>query len=97
MFIVRFHIAVINMVAAAGLVGRHCKTMQVQQNDNTITVDFDCGEPNTLQVAIDMSFKFCDARHYAGTVKSSYVFEGHETSTEKTINAKRIDPVCKSQ
>ncbi len=81
----------------ATLVGQRCKTLQVREKGNTVAVEFECGEPKTLLIAITMTFNFLDARRYTGTVKSRFAFKGRETSADKTIEAKWSAAECEKQ
>lgn len=78
------------------LVGQRCKTLQVHEEGNKVAVEFECGDPKTLSVAISMRFNFLDARHYTGGVKSSFSFKGRESSSDKAIDAKWLSPACKT-
>jgi hypothetical protein len=77
------------------LIGQRCETLQVHQDGNTVSVEFKCGDPKTMSIAISMRFNFADARHYTGRVRSSFVFKGRETSADKTIDAKWLAAECK--
>jgi Protein of unknown function (DUF3617) len=79
------------------LVARYCQTLQVHEEGNAASVDFECGEPQSMLIAVRMTFNFLDARHYTGTVKSRFAFKGHENSADKAIEAKWLGAECKKQ
>lgn len=77
------------------LIGQRCETLKVNEEGNKVSVEFKCGDPKTMAIAISMNFTFLDARHYTGRAKSSFVFKGHETSADKTVEAKWLGAECK--
>jgi hypothetical protein len=81
----------------ASLVGQRCKTMQINQDANTVSVDFACGDETSTYIGINLKFNFVDARHYTGAVKSTFVFKGKKTTSDKTIDAKWLDAACKKE
>jgi len=79
------------------LIGRQCQTLKVHQGDDKISLTFSCGSEKTNSIAIDLAFTFLDPRHYTGTVKSTFVFKGRKTTSDKTIDAKWLGPACKKK
>ena len=79
------------------LIGRQCKTLQLNQGADNISLTFTCGDEKTNYIAIDLAFTFDDARHYHGTVKSTFVFKGRKTTSDKTIEAKWLSAECKKE
>ena len=79
------------------LIGRQCKELDVHQGADTISVKFSCGDEATNFLGLSMEFKFLDARHYPGTVKSSFVFKGEKTTSDKTIEAKWLKAECEKE
>lgn len=79
------------------LIGRQCNSLQAQQEADKISVAFACGDEKTNYIAIDLAFHFLDARHYTGTVKSTFVFKGRKTASDKTIDAKWLAAECKKE
>jgi len=79
------------------LIGQHCQTLQVHQDDNAVAVDFACGDEKSNYIAISLAFKIADTRHYSGTIKSTFVFKGKKTTSDKTIAAKWLGPECRKK
>lgn len=79
------------------LIGQRCESLQAQQNADKISVAFACGDEKTNYIGIDLAFHFVDARHYSGTVKSTFVFKGRKTTSDKTIDAKWLAAECKKE
>ncbi|MEJ2374434.1 MAG: DUF3617 family protein [Pseudolabrys sp.] len=76
------------------LIGQYCQTMQVHQDDNAVSVDLACGDEKANYVAVKLDFKIHDARHYTGTIKSTFVFKGRKTTSDKAIEAKWLRSKC---
>jgi hypothetical protein len=74
--------------------GQQCKTMNDNENGNTLSFNMECGDPKLMLISLSMTMNFLDARHYTGTVKSTVVFGGKQMSADKTIDAKWISAVC---
>ena len=75
------------------LIGRQCKTLQVNQDANTDRARLSpAATRRRTYIAIDLAFSFLDARHYTGTVKSTFVFKGKKTTSDKAIDAKWLEP-----
>ena len=89
--------AMANLKDMGELIGQHCKDLQIQKGSDTIALDFACGEERTTYIGINLQFKFLDARHYHGTVKSTFVFKGKKTTSDKTIDAKWLALECKKK
>ena len=79
------------------LIGRQCNTLKLNQDANKIALTFACGNEKTNYIAIDLAFSFLDARHYTGTVKSTFVFKGNKTTSDKAVDAKWLSPECKKK
>lgn len=81
--------------AIGGLIGQRCKSLQVHEGDNTISVEFACGDEKWNFIGVSLNFTFLDPRHYTGTIKSTFLLKGEKTTTDKTIEAKWLGPECK--
>jgi len=79
------------------LIGQHCQNLQVHQEADAGSVDFACGDEKTNYIAISFTFKIHDARHYSGTVKSTFVFKGRKTSSDKSIDATWLKAECEKK
>jgi hypothetical protein len=86
-----------NLKDMGELIGKRCKELQVHRDADTISVDFSCGDEKTTFIGINLAFKFIDARHYSGRVKSTFVFKGKKTATDKTIQATWLNGECKKE
>ncbi len=79
------------------LIGRQCSAARFQEGDDKISLTFACGDEKTNYIAIDLALSFLNARHYTGTVKSTFVFKGRKTVSDKTIDAKWLAAECKKK
>ena len=77
--------------------GQQCKTLKVQQNGNTVSVNMVCGDPKQMSMDMKMTFTFIDSRHYTGTIKSEIVLAGRKMTADKKIESKWISAVCKKK
>jgi Protein of unknown function (DUF3617) len=89
--------AIANLKQMGDLIGQHCKKLEVHQDADTVSVDFACGDEKTTFIGISLVFKFVDARHYTGTVKSTFVFKGRKTTSDKAIEAKWLGAECEKK
>jgi len=76
------------------LIGQHCQNLQVHQEADAGSVEFACGDEKSNYIAINFTFKVVDTRHYTGAVKSTFVFKGRKTSSDKTIEGKWLKAEC---
>ncbi len=80
-----------------GLIGQYCQTLQVHQDDNAVSVDLACGNEKANYIAVKLDFKIADTRHYSGTIKSTFVFKGKKTTSDKAIEAKWLKAECEKK
>ena len=80
----------------SGVGQEKCKTLQVKENGNTVTIDMECGDPKIMSVAISMNVTFLNPRHYAGTAKSTIILAGKTITADKQIDSKWIG-ACKKR
>jgi hypothetical protein len=89
--------AMSNLKEMGELIGRQCKELDVHQGADTVSVKFACGDEATNFVGVSLEFKFLDPRHYTGTIKSTFVFKGTKTTSDKTIEAKWLKAECEKK
>jgi hypothetical protein len=86
--------AMSNLKEMGQLIGRQCQELDAHQGTDMISVKFACGDETTNFVGLSLEFKFVDPRRYTGTVKSTFVFKGSKTTSDKTIEAKWLKAEC---
>jgi hypothetical protein len=86
--------AMSNLKEMGQLIGRQCQELDAHQGTDMISVKFACGDETTNFVGLSLEFKFVDPRRYTGTVKSTFVFKGSKTTSDKTIEAKWLKAAC---
>ena len=89
--------AMSNLKEMGELIGRQCKELDVHQGADTVSVKFACGDEATNFVGLSLEFKFLDPHHYTGTIKSTFVFKGAKTTSDKTIEAKWLKAECEKK
>ena len=71
-----------------------CKTFEVKPNGNTVTYRMQCGDVKQMSFDIVGSITFIDRKQYTGTLKSTVIFAGQKTTSDKKIESKWIG-ACK--
>lgn len=79
------------------LIGRQCSAARFNEVGDKVSLTFACGDEKTNYIAIDLSFSFLNARHYTGTVKSTFVFKGRKTTSDKAIDAQWLAAECQKK
>lgn len=77
--------------AAAG----QCKKLQVQDKGNVISIEMECGVAQQMSMNMTAIYTILNPRHVIGTTKTTVVFAGHKTTTDKKFDSKWIAAACK--
>jgi hypothetical protein len=72
-----------------------CKAFDVKSNGSTVTYTMQCGDAKQMSFDIVGTITFIDRKHYAGTLKSTVIFAGQKTTSDKKIESKWLGP-CKA-
>lgn len=71
-----------------------CKTLDVKQSGNMVSLVMQCGDPKQMAIDIAATYTFIDRKHYSGTMKSTIVMAGQKTTSDTKIESKWIG-ACK--
>ena len=77
--------------------GGQCKTVDVKQSGNAVSVVMKCGDGKQMSMDMQMTYTFIDSRHYAGTIRTAIAFGGRKMTSDKKIEAKWIGGACKKK
>jgi hypothetical protein len=72
-----------------------CKTLDVKQSGNTVSMVMQCGDPKQMLIDIAASYTFLDRKNYTGTMKSTVILAGQKTTSDKKIVSRWIAASCK--
>jgi len=89
--------AMSNLKEMGELIGRQCKQLDVHRGADSVAVKFACGDEATNFLGLNLEFKFLDPRHYTGAIKSTFVFKGAKTTSDKSIEAKWLKAECEKK
>ena len=81
-------------LAAMSDIGEQCKTKDVKQSGNTVTLVVQCGGPNRMSADMTTTYTFVDRKHYTGTIKSTVTMAGKQITFDKKVDSKWIG-ACK--
>jgi hypothetical protein len=71
-----------------------CKTAEIKQTANGLTIRMQCGDAKTYAMDIDAQYTVISPSHYIGTIKSKVTVAGHTSTADKKVEARRIG-ACK--
>jgi hypothetical protein len=71
-----------------------CKTYDVKQSGNSLSMRLQCGEPKQFSMDITVDYTFASSRSYSGTVKSAVTMMGKTTTTDKKVAGKWVSAAC---
>jgi hypothetical protein len=74
-----------------------CKTLDVKQNGNVVSLKMQCGDDKQGSVALDGTFTFIDRKHYITAMKSTISFGGQKMTADKQVDSKWIAAECKKK
>lgn len=83
-----------SLSALKGSAGQQCSKMDVHRSSSGFTIDMRCGDPKQFSMEIAAAYTIHDRRHYSGRIKTTVVFGGRKTTSDKQIVAKWIG-ACK--
>ena len=64
-----------------------CQKLDIKENGNTITFVMQCGDPKHMSFDIEATYRFINAKHYSGTLKSTVILAGKKTSADKKVDS----------
>ncbi len=67
-----------------------CKTVEVKDTGNGMSIRMVCGNPKEFAMDMSAVFTFISPQRYTGVMKSSVTMGGKTTTSNKTIDARRI-------
>jgi hypothetical protein len=73
-----------------GSAGQQCSKVDVRQSGNTFSIDMRCGDPKQFSMEMTATYTIHDRRRYSGRLKSTVVFGGQKTTSDKQIESKWI-------
>ena len=75
-----------------------CKTVDVHQNGNVVSLKMECGDAKQGMV-MEMSgtFTFIDRRHYKTSMQSTISFGGQKMTSDKQVDSKWVAAACKKK
>jgi len=71
-----------------------CEKLELKQNGNVVTFTMRCGDPKQMSFDIEATYTFINAKHYAGTMKSTVILAGKKTTADKKVDSVWLG-VCK--
>ena len=75
-----------------------CKTLDVQQNGNVVSLTMKCGDAKQgMTMEMSGTFTFIDRRHYTTAMKTAISFGGQTMTADKEIDSKWIAAACKKK
>ena len=74
--------------------GQQCSKMDIQRSGTGFSIDMRCGDPKQFSMDMAASYTIHDRRHYSARIKSTVVFGGRTTTSDKQVDSKWIG-ACK--
>ncbi len=74
--------------------GQQCSKMEVHRSGNTFSIDMRCGDPKQFSMDMAATYTIHDRQHYSAKIKSTVVFGGRKTTSDKQVVSKWIG-ACK--
>ena len=71
-----------------------CKTLDIQQNGNVVTLKMVCGDDKQGKMEMAGTFTFIDRRHYKTSMQSTISFGGQKMTSDKQVDSKWIAAAC---
>lgn len=78
-----------------GSADQQCSKVDVRQSGNSFSIDMRCGDPKQFSMDMTATYTIQDRRHYSGRMKTTVVFGGRKTTSDKQIESKWIG-ACKN-
>jgi hypothetical protein len=73
-----------------------CKTLDVQQNGNVVSLKMKCGDAKQgMTMEMSGTFTFIDRRHYTTSMKTAISFGGQTMTSDKQVESKWVAAACK--
>lgn len=82
------------LTAMKGSGPQQCRKVEVHRSGNRFSINMSCGDPRQFSMDMVASYTIQDRRHYSGRMKTTVVFAGHKTTSDKRVVSKWIG-VCK--
>ncbi len=84
-----------SLMAMKGSGREQCRKVEVRHSGNSFSFNMSCGDPKQFSMDLAATYTIHDRRHYSGRMKSTIVFGGHKSTSDKQMVSKWIG-VCKN-
>lgn len=74
-----------------------CKTLDIQQNGNVVTLKMVCGDDKQGKMEMAGTFTFIDRRHYKTSMQSTISFGGRTMTSDKQVDSTWLAAACKKE
>jgi len=64
-----------------------CKTFDVKQSGNVVSVVMQCGDARQMSIDMQATYTFISPKHYSGALKSTVILAGKKTTADKKVDS----------